>query len=315
MLSGEHPVTESVGDSGSVRHRAKRSARWFGLGGGRGIAGFGFTVPILVLFAVFNVLPVIYAFVVSLTNYDLFSVPKFVGINNYIQLLGDQTFWQAAGVTVEYTVAYGPISWILGFMIAIFLKDRIIGRGLFRSVFFIPTILSSVAMAMTWTLLLRLDGPLNAILGVRVPWLTNTTTAILGIAMLGIWQSVGWFMVIFLAGLLSIPESVVEAARVDGASGISMLRYITLPLLRPVFALVVVQTLVAGLKIFSPMYIMTGGGPNNATRSLTMLIYQVGLRDLRMGSAAAISVVALVVVLGLTVIYLRIFRIQEEIGY
>jgi ABC-type sugar transport system permease subunit len=101
----------------------------------------------------------------------------------------------------------------------------------------------------------------------------------------------------------------------DGAAGISMLRYITLPLLRPVFALVVVQTLVAGVKIFSPMFIMTGGGPNNSTRSLTMLIYQVGLRDLRMGSAAAISVVALVIVLGLTVIYLRLFRIQEEIGY
>jgi ABC-type sugar transport system permease subunit len=133
--------------------------------------------------------------------------------------------------------------------------------------------------------------------------------------MLGVWQSVGFFMVIFLAGLASIPSNLYEAATVDGARGWHMLRYITLPLLRPVLAVVVVQMVVAGMKVFSPMFIMTGGGPNNATRSVAMLIYHEGLRDLRMGTAAAISVLGFLAMMVITVLYLRIFRVHEDIGH
>jgi ABC-type sugar transport system permease subunit len=122
-------------------------------------------------------------------------------------------------------------------------------------------------------------------------------------------------MVIFLAGLASIPGTLYEAATVDGARGWHMLRHITLPLLRPVLAVVVVQMVVAGMKVFSPMFIMTGGGPNNATRSVAMLIYQEGLRDLRMGSAAAISVVGFIAMMAITVLYLRVFRVQEDVGH
>jgi ABC-type sugar transport system permease subunit len=277
--------------------------------------GLLFTLPIIFLFVAFNLLPTVYAFVVSLTTYNLFTPPTFVGFENYLDLLGNRNFWQAVGVTVGYTILFGPASWILGFLIALLLKDAIVGRDLFRSVFFVPTILSSVAMAVTWALLLRLNGPINGVLDISVPWLTNTQTALLGISLLGIWQSAGWFMVIFLAGLASIPESLTEAARIDGAGTLALLRHITLPLLRPVFAVVVVQTIVAGLRVFSPMFIMTGGGPANSTRSVAMLIYQEGLRDLRMGSAAAISVIGFVFILALTVIYFRVFRVREEIGY
>ena len=247
--------------------------------------GLLFTLPIIFLFVAFNLLPTVYAFVVSLTTYNLFTPPTFVGFENYLDLLGNRNFWQAVGVTVGYTLLFGPASWILGFLIAMLLKDTIVGRDLFRSVFFVPTILSSVAMAVTWALLLRLNGPINGVLDISVPWLTNTQTALLGISLLGIWQSAGWFMVIFLAGLASIPESLTEAARIDG------------------------------LRVFSPMFIMTGGGPANSTRSVAMLIYQEGLRDLRMGSAAAISVIGFVFILALTVIYFRVFRVREEIGY
>ena len=277
--------------------------------------GLLFTLPIIFLFVAFNLLPTVYAFVVSLTTYNLFTPPTFVGFENYLDLLGNRNFWQAVSVTVGYTLLFGPASWILGFLIAMLLKDTIVGRDLFRSVFFVPTILSSVAMAVTWALLLRLNGPINGVLDISVPWLTNTQTALLGISLLGIWQSAGWFMVIFLAGLASIPESLTEAARIDGAGTLALLRHITLPLLRPVFAVVVVQTIVAGLRVFSPMFIMTGGGPANSTRSVAMLIYQEGLRDLRMGSAAAISVIGFVFILALTVIYFRVFRVREEIGY
>lgn len=277
--------------------------------------GFGFTVPILVLFLVFGLLPTIYAFAVSLTEFDLFSPPTFVGLDNYSRLLNSPNFWRALAVTVTYTLMFGPASWLIGFLMAYLLKDKVLGRDAFRSVFFVPTILSSVAMAVTWSLLLRLNGPVNAVFDIDVPWLTNTQTALLGISLLGIWQSVGWWMVIFLAGLLSIPEDLIEAARIDGAGPFGVLRHISLPLLRPVFAIVAIQTVVAGMKVFSPMFIMTGGGPNNSTRSIAMLIYQEGLRDLRFGNAAAISVVGFAIIMVLTVIYLRVFRVREEIGY
>jgi ABC-type sugar transport system permease subunit len=281
----------------------------------RDALGLGFTLPILALFLVFNLLPTLYAFAVSLTQFDLFSAPKFVGIDNYIRLWTNENFWRAFRVTAGYTLLFGPASWAIGFFIAYLLKGKVLGRDAFRSVFFIPTIVSSVAMALTWSLLLRLNGPVNAILDIHVPWLTNTQTALVGISLLGIWQSVGWWMVVFLAGLLSIPESLIEAARIDGAGTFGLLRHIILPLMRPVFAVVAVQTLVAGMKVFSPMFIMTGGGPNNATRSMAMFIYQEGLRDLRFGNAAAISVIGFLIILVLTVVYLRVFRVQEEIGY
>jgi ABC-type sugar transport system permease subunit len=281
----------------------------------RGLIGLLFIAPIGLLFIAFSIFPTIFAMAVSLTEYNLFTPPVFVGLDNYVDLVDNRNFWRAVQVTVFYTLYFGPASVILGFSLAMLLRDHIAGRTVFRSLFFIPTILSAVAMALAWSLLLRLDGPVNAVLGITVPWLTNSQTALIGIAMLGVWQSVGFFMVIFLAGLASIPSNLYEAATVDGARGWHMLRYITLPLLRPVLAVVVVQMVVAGMKVFSPMFIMTGGGPNNATRSVAMLIYHEGLRDLRMGTAAAISVLGFLAMMVITVLYLRIFRVHEDIGH
>jgi multiple sugar transport system permease protein len=281
----------------------------------RELIGLLFIAPIGLLFISFSVFPTIFAIAVSLTEYDLFTPPTFVGLDNYVALIDNKNFWRAVQVTVGYTLLFGPASAILGFSIAMLLREHLFGRSIFRSFFFIPTILSGVAMALTWSLLLRQEGPVNAVLGVNVPWLTNSQTALIGIAMLGVWQSVGFFMVIFLAGLASIPGTLYEAARVDGARGWHMLRYITLPLLRPVLAVVVIQMIVAGMKVFAPMFIMTGGGPNNATRSVAMLIYQEGLRDLRMGSAAAISVVGFIAMMTITVLYLRVFRVQDDVGH
>jgi ABC-type sugar transport system permease subunit len=279
------------------------------------MAGFVFTLPILLLFLLFNTLPTLYALIISFTHYDLFHPPTFVGLDNYLGLIDDRAFWSAVRVTVGYTLMFGPLSAMLGLFIAMLLRDRVLGRAIFRSIFFLPTVMSSVAMAVTWSLLLRQEGPLNAVLGIQVPWLTRSGTALAGISILGIWQSTGWFMVIFLAGLASIPENLYEAARIDGAGVVGLTRYITLPLLRPVFAVVVIQTVVVGMKVFAPMFIMTGGGPNNATRSVAMLIYQEGLRDLRMGNAAAISVVGFVLIMLITILYLRVFRVSESVGY
>jgi ABC-type sugar transport system permease subunit len=229
-------------------------------------------------------------------------------------MVKDKRFWRAVRVTLTYTATFGPISWVIGFSLAMLIKDKILGRGFFRSVFFTPTILSAVAMATAWSLLLRKNGPINAILGLSIPWLTNQDTALWGIVLMSVWQGVGWFMVVFLAGLQGIPDVFYEAAKIDGASGRQLLRHITLPLMRPVFALVVIQTIIGGMKVFTPMFIMTGGGPNSVTRSFAMLIYHEGLRDLRMGRASAISMVGFAFILVLSIIQLRLFRVHEDVG-
>lgn len=276
------------------------------------LSGVLFVLPVLLFFAVFNIYPILNAFVVSFFEFDLFTPMKFVGLNNYVNLWSNPNFWSAIRVTFTYTLLFAPPAWFIGFVLALILKEKIIGRYVYRSIFFVPTILSAVAMATAWSLLLRVNGPINGILGLSIPWLTNENTALLGIVIMSVWQGFGWYMVVFLAGLLAIPDEFYEAARIDGASSWGMLRYITLPLMRPVFAVVVIQTIIIGMKVFTPMFIMTGGGPNNATRSLAMLIYHEGLRDFRMGRASAISIVAFAIVLVVTIAQLRLFRVREE---
>jgi ABC-type sugar transport system permease subunit len=278
------------------------------------VIGFLFTAPVLLFFLAFSIYPVLSAFVLSFFQYDLFSPMQWTGRGNYVSLAQDKKFWQAVEVTLTYTVTFGPISWVIGFTLAMLIKEKVPGRGFFRSIFFAPTILSAVAMATAWSLLLRKNGPINAILGLSIPWLTNQQTALWGIVLMSVWQGIGWFMVVFLAGLQGIPDVYYEAAEIDGANGWRLLRHITLPMMRPIFALVVIQTIIGGMKVFTPMFIMTGGGPNNVTRSLAMLIYHEGLRDLRMGRASAISMTAFLFILVLTIVQLRLFRVHEDIG-
>ncbi len=277
------------------------------------VVGFLFTLPVLAFFLVFNIYPIVSAIVISFHEFDLFGPMTWVGLENYQNLAGNKNFWSAMRVTLSFTLFFGPPAWVIGFIFASLIKEKLIGRFFFRSVFFAPTILSAVAMATAWSLLLRQNGPLNAILGISVSWLTKQDSALWGIVIMSAWQGVGWFMVVFLAGLQSIPQTFYEAAAIDGAGRWRLMRHITLPMLRPVFAFVVIHTIIAGMKVFTPMFIMTGGGPNNATRSMAMLIYHEGLRDLRMGRASAVSMVGFVLILILTIVQLRLFRVHEGI--
>lgn len=276
------------------------------------LTGIGFTLPTLAFLSVFNGVPIFSALFVSFTSYDLFTSPTFVGLANYAGLPGNKSFWSAFQVTATFTLVWGPLSWVIGYMVANLVRNPMVGRGFFRTLFYVPTVLSSVGLALCWTLLLQRNGPINSALGISVPWLTDTHSALFGIVGFATWQSLGWFMLVFLAGLLAVPREYYEAALVDGAGAWQMQWYITLPLMRPIFAVVVVQTLIGGLKVFSPMFLMTAGGPDNSTQSVAMLVYQEGLRNFRMGRASAISFIGVGVVLVLTVVYLRAFRVRES---
>lgn len=310
------PVNPGLGRMTSAisQNRPRRSASRWNYRTVQNLSGFLFVLPVLVFFAIFNVYPIVNAFFVSFFEFDLFSPMKFIGLENYLDLLTDANFWSALRVTVLYTVLFAPPAWAIGFGLALLLREKIFARDVFRSIFYLPTILSAVAMAVAWSLLLRINGPLNAVLNIYVPWLTNENYALLGIVIMSIWQSAGWFMVVFLAGLAGIPDEYYEAAKLDGANRWQSLRFITAPLIKPVFAVIAIQTMVSGMKVFTPMFIMTGGGPNNSTRSFAMLIYHTGIRDFRMGLADAISFVGFVAILCLTILQLRLFRVGEEVS-
>ena len=293
-LAGARPTRRS-----SVQRRVSR----------RGVV---FVMPTLILLGAFNLFPVLYTFYISLQRDNLLSPPSFVGLENFRQILGDPQFWEAVRVTVEYTVIVGPISWAIAFGLAVLLKSGPAFRRVFTALLFLPSMMPSVAMSVVWENLLQPNGPLNRTLDIRVPWLSGSNTAIVGIGFLGIWSSVGWFMVLFLAGLSMVPNEIYEAGALDGATATAKLRWLTLPLMKPIFAFVVVQTMFNGLQVFTRMYLMTGGGPAQASTSISLFIYQQGLTDLNMGGAAAASVVGLLCIVALCAIYLRILSAERR---
>ncbi len=252
------------------------------------------------------------AFFLSFTNYDLVSQKDFIGFGNYQRLLTDPNFRQAIGVTIKYILIFAPTVWVISFIIALLLRRNFKGRNFFRTLFFSPSILSLVGMSVVWRIMLNQQGPINAVLGVVINWLTDRNFALAGISMMEVWRNMGFYAIMFLVGLQTIPKDYYDAARVDGASSWQTLRWITLPLLRPTFALVFVITMVASVKVFTPMYIMTQGGPSNSTRSAVLLIYRTALEQLQMGLASAESVILFMVMLVFSIFQLRLFRVGRE---
>jgi ABC-type sugar transport system permease subunit len=271
-----------------------------------------FTFPALIFFAVFSAYPMVNAFYLSVTNYDLVSQQDFVGLRNYTYLFSDPNFREAALVTGRFVLYFAPAVWVLSFLIASLLKGSFRGRNFFRTLFFAPSVLSLVGMSVIWRIILNRQGPINALLGLSISWLTERQFALPGIAIMEIWRNLGFFAIMFLVGMQTISQDYYDAAKVDGANAGQILRWVTLPLLRPTFALVFVITIIHAVKIFTPMYIMTEGGPSNATRSAVLLIYRQGLEQLQMGLASAESVVLFVVIFFLTILQLRVFRVGQE---
>lgn len=276
------------------------------------LSGFLFVLPIMIFFLAFNVYPMLKALQISFTQYNLLKPPVYVGLENYTRVLKDLNFSKAALVTVQYILLFGPISWALGFGSALLLNQHFPLRNFFRSSIFLPSVLSLVAMSVVFKLMLTPTGPVNALLGMTIHWVTDKDWAMPGVAIVSIWRSMGYFMILFLVGLQTIPDEYYDAAKVDGAGPWAQLRHITLPLIRPVFAFIVIVSLIRGMMAIGEMMIMTEGGPNNWTRTLVLYIYQTGIRSLKMGRASAMSLIVFAAILILTLIQLNLFRVYEE---
>ncbi len=285
----------------------------------RSLAGWLFAAPALALILVFFALPVLAAVLLSFTDFDLYSIAdprstRFIGLANYRHLAADPVFWTALRNTLYYVLAGGPLSVLVSLAAALLLHHRLVRfRPFFRSAYFAPWVTTLVAVALVWRYLYHPQyGLLNAALGAlgagRIDWLGDPRWAMPAIILLSVWKNFGYNMLIFLAGLQTIPESLYEAAALDGAGAWHRFRHITVPMLGPTFLFVGVVTMIAAFQIFSEPYVMTQGGPLKSTLTLMLFLYEEGFRWWRLGLAAAIAVLlGLLTLLG-TAAQLRLRR-------
>jgi multiple sugar transport system permease protein len=290
--------------------------------GGQG-AAWSFLAPAMLLIGVFFFLPVIGALLLSFTDFDLYaladrSVLRFIGVDNYLSLFRNPDFGRALRNTFYYGLVGGPLSIAASLGAALLVNAKLAPfKGFFRSVYFAPYVTTLVAAAVIWRYLLNTRyGLVNyglGALGVEpVDWLGDARWALPAIILMSIWKNFGYNMVIFVAGLQSIPEDLYEAAELDGAGRWHRFRHVTLPMLAPTLGFVTIITLIGYFQLFAEPYVMTQGGPLRSTTSLVLLMYEEGFRWWRMGMAAAVAFVLFGIVLVGTALQLWLRRREES---
>lgn len=262
-------------------------------------------LPSLIGFLVFMVGPTIGSFVISFADWNLLRPPSFVGASNYRELSRNPVFWKTLGNTAGYVFVKVPLNMALSLLLAAVLNHRIKGRNLFRTVLFLPMVASSVSVALIWQPLFDPTvGYLNRILSVGglgpYPWLLSPRWAMPSVILVALWKEMGYYMVMFLAGLQAIPATTYEAATIDGAGAVQKFLRITVPLVSPTTFFVLVTSIIGSFQIFDLTTVLTGGGPANATNTLIMYVYQAGFQFFRMGYASAVAYVLFAIVLVVT---------------
>jgi len=282
-------------------------------------AGFWFAAPALALLGVFFFLPIAAALGLSFTDFDIYALGnpellRFVGLENYERLLRSSRFWTAVRNTLTFCAVAGPLSVAASLGAALLVHSRLVRlKGFFRTAFFLPAVTTLVAVAATWRYLYHprhglVDRALG-LLGVEpIDWLGDPRWAMPAIILLAVWKNFGFNMVILLAGLQSIPASLYEAARIDGAGTGRQLRHVTLPMLGPTLLFVILMTAIGYLQLFAEPYVMTGGGPSDATLSIVLLMYEEGFRWWNLGHASAIAFVLFILILAATLLPLALGR-------
>ena len=285
-------------------------------------AAWLFLAPALALIALFFVLPVAAAFVLSLTDFDIYAIgdpsaARFVGLANYRALADNPDFWRALRNTFYFVLVGGPLSVLVSLGAALLITARGTRfRAFFRTAYFAPVVTTLVAVAIVWRYLYHPTYcPINTALGwlgiAPVDWLGDPRWAMPAIILLAVWKNFGYNMLIFIAGLQNIPEDLYDAAALDGAGWWQAFRHVTLPMLGPTFVFVGVVTMIGYFQLFAEPYVMTEGGPLRSTLSVVLLMYEEGFRWWRIGNAAAIAFVLFVIMLAFTALQLRL-RPRED---
>lgn len=280
------------------------------------VSGYLFILPSFLLLLAFHVIPIFMTAGYSFTDYNVLQAPEFVGLENYKSLTKDPYLMSSLINTAIYTVIVVPVQTILSMVIAYLLASKCINKygNFVRSALFVPVITSMILTAAVWRLLLSSnpEGVINSLVGVfgvqPVNWLGSSWPALFSVCLIGIWKNVGYFMVIFYAGMMDIPGDLYEAAKVDGAGSIRQFFSITLPMLKPITYLVVTLGTIWSFQVFDLVYTLTGGGPGRATMTLVLTIYNSAFKDYKMGYASAVSMVLLGMVLFISFLQKIAFR-------
>ncbi len=283
-------------------------------------AGRLFVLPSFLLILVFSAVPMVLTALLSFTSYNVIQQPAWIGLRNYAYLLSDPFVAASVKNTLLFALVVVPLQTMLALLIAEVLHAKFPGRfsRFVRGSLFVPVISSTILVGTVWSILLMTDGGIvNMLLGgLRIPkvnWLGTTQTALVSIALITVWKNIGYFLVIYYAGILNIPVSLYEAASVDGAGAWYRFRHITVPLLRPVTVLVVTLGTIWSFQAFDLVYTMTGGGPGRSTVTLVLTIYRSAFKELSMGYASAVSVLFLSLIMLITMLQ-RLFYGQDKEG-
>lgn len=276
-----------------------------------------FLLPALLILGLTVFLPAGQAFLLSFTRYeyDLTQLPKWVGFANFSRLWKDPVFWQTLWNTFLYLVCVVPILVIAPLGLAILVNKKLKGINWFRASFYTPVVISMVVAGIAWKFIYAENGFINQLIKTlgfgAIPWLTSPQLAIFSVMAVTIWKGLGYYMVIYLAGLQAIPAELYEAAAIDGSDGISKHWDITVPLMRPYLVLVAVISAIAATKVFEEVYIMTQGGPSNSSKTVVYYLYEQAFRNFEMSYACTIGLVLFLIIFGLSLLNLKLSTRQN----
>ncbi len=289
------------------------------------VAAYTFLLPTLMLFLVFTVYPFINAFIISMTNWDGFTDAEYVGLKNFVRLVNDAKVWKYLGHNLQFGVFTVVIKVFLGFVIALFLNEKFRGIAFFRAVYFVPVMMSFVAIGMLWKWIYSpSSGLINSILfklnlmdqSNMITWLGNAKLAMYCIIIVDIWRWTGYHVVIYLAGMQTIPNELYEAAIVDGANDRQQLRYIIIPQMYSITLTNMIFCMTGAVSVFDLIYVMTGGGPYNMTKVIAIYVYETAFGSSnRFGYATAINILLFFIILIITTFMIKwMNRARENTG-
>jgi len=281
------------------------------------LKAYGFLAPALLILALVTFFPVLQAIYLSFTSYDILNSPRWVGGANFQRLWADPLFWKVLGNTLIYLVGVVPALVILPLILAVLLNRNLPGLGGFRVLYYIPVIIPMVVAGVTWKWVYGENGLLNGLLrtaqGVEagIPWLTSEGS-LFAVMLVTIWKGLGYYMVIYLAGLQGIPKQLYEAAALDGSDGWRKHWHITIPLMRPYILLVGVLSAISAMKVFEEIYVMTRGGPINSSKTIVYYLYEKAFTNLELGYASAVGVVLFGLLLVFSILNARLVGLQDR---
>ena len=298
-----------------ARTRRVRTARTTSAQARRQRAGLLFVLPSVAFVGLFFIVPLLITVFMSLHNWPLLGDRHFIGLGNYRTLISDTLFWNSLIFTIKYTVVITPIIVVVAFGLALLVRQHVPGVAIFRTAYFLPVVIGLSTASIMWVYMFNdqsgvFDGILQGLGLIKAPieWLGDPNGALLSVIVMVVWKAVGSTMLFFVIGLQAIPDDLYEAAKIDGAGRWALTRFITLPLLRRIFALALVLSVIGSFLAFDQFYIITQGGPQNSTISIVYWIYTTSFTYFKLGYGAALSLVLLVILVAVSVVQLYLLR-------